>query len=580
MDKKPEAEMASIPVRAEPARSSGQPTDLPVMAPPVAFVAEGSAPAGTPATAGESRPAARRAARGGLAAGLISAVAVVVITGAVVTYGSLTPAPMDARQLSPVLTAVPAGASTGVCPGPARLLEGTATGTDPEFSAASSSAKTSVSAAVVGNPGAQLPASRLQELDGSEPVSFTNGAATAAPAAAEVRAGVIAGQGVDGIRILQAEAQEGQEASAAGLSTYSANDGDLSGTAAASCQEPANDLWLAGATTTVGRTAVLVVTNPSSNPATVNLELFGGAGQIQAPGSRGLLVAPGTSRSIVLAGLAPGEEQLSVHLRSAGGPVAAVIQQSVLRGLVPGGVDYISPSTGPGVRQVMTGVDIQDPAAVAALTATRGFGDAGPALSITVPGTTDAVVEIKLFGQSGQQALPKGGVVTAKAGSLTQVPLAGLPAGQYTVLAESDVAFTATTRVARGTDSTKRSDLAWSPSSARLGSQHIVPVPANGSRTMVFGALDARATISYTPVTANGALQPSATLDIAGGTTGSVKVPESIGGSAVNAYVVSAAGDSVYGALLLTGADNDDVSVVNLTPSAAGQEKVPVTLGY
>ena len=41
---------------------------------------------------------------------------------------------------------------------------------------------------------------------------------------------------------------------------------------------------------------------------------------------------------VVLAGLAPGEAQLSVRVRSAGGPVAAVIQQSVTRRTIPQGI--------------------------------------------------------------------------------------------------------------------------------------------------------------------------------------------------------------------------------------------------
>ena len=75
--------------------------------------------------------------------------------------------------------------------------------------------------------------------------------------------------------------------------SYTAADGDLQGSAAAACQQPANDLWLVGANTALGRTAVLNLSNASSTPATVSLELFGAKGQIQAPGSRGLLVAPG-----------------------------------------------------------------------------------------------------------------------------------------------------------------------------------------------------------------------------------------------------------------------------------------------
>ncbi|PJI51426.1 hypothetical protein CTI14_60635, partial [Methylobacterium radiotolerans] len=49
--------------------------------------------------------------------------------------------------------------------------------------------------------------------------------------------------------------------------------------------------------TTVGRTSILTLTNPSSSPATVDLEFFGDKPLTQAPpSSRGLQVKPGTPR--------------------------------------------------------------------------------------------------------------------------------------------------------------------------------------------------------------------------------------------------------------------------------------------
>lgn len=524
----------------------------------------------------------RRAPRSGVFVGIVSAAAILAAAGGLVAAASWAPQPAGSRSLAATLAAVPAGSSVGICPGPARLLEGTEAGTDPQFRPESATASSAVTGAVLSTPGGALPASRMSGLDGTTAVEIAADGAPAVQAAGpqELTAGVIAQRSVDAASVLSADARENLKASAGATMKYTATDGDLQGSAAANCQPPANDLWLAGASTTVGRTSVLILSNASSTPATVSLELFGSNGQIQAPGSRGLLVAPGTTRSLVLAGLAPGEARLSVHVRSAGGPVAAVIQQSVLRGLTPGGVDFISPGAAPAARQVMTGVDIQDAGAVATVIGQRGFEDAGPALQLTVPGQSDAVVEVKLFGRDGQKALPGGGVVTAKAGAITEVPLAGVPAGQYTVSASSDVSFVAAARVTRGLATDKASDLAWSASGVRLGSQHLVPVPQGGRRILVFGALEDRATISYSAVTADGKVLPAATADIAGGTTTSIEVPEKIEESVVVAYVVSAAGDAAYGALLLLQDGRDDISSLAVMPGATGQEQIPVTLGY
>jgi hypothetical protein len=542
----------------------------------------------TEAATGPS-PRKGRLPRAGVIGGILSAVALVAAGGGLVSAASLTPQNPASRQLEAPVAAVPAGSSVGVCPGPARLLEGTPVGTDPQFSPESATAKTAVSAAVLGSSAGIIPGSRLAPLKGAPFAEIAPGAAPTAsvPAASAppartpvLVAGVLPQREVDNISVLSADAQNNHQAAAGAVLSYTAEDGDLQGSAAAACQQPGNDLWLVGANTALGRSAVLNLTNASSTPATVSLDLFGSEGPIQAPGSRGLLVAPGSSRSIILAGLAPGQERLGVRVRSTGGPVAAVIQQSVLRGLTPGGVDFITPGTAPSVSQVAAGLDIQDPAALAALKAKPGFADAGPALEVAVPGATDAVVEIKLYGPDGQKALPGGGVVTAKAGAVTEVSLAGVPAGTYTVAASSDVSFAATARLTRGLQAGDAADIAFSAASARLGSQHIVAVPRAGDRQLVLGAPAGRATVTYTPITADGKIRTAGTADIAGGTTVSIKIPADVGGSPLVGYVVSAAGDPAYGALVLARDGRQDISAVALAPEAAGQRQVPVTLGY
>ena len=531
---------------------------------------------------------ARLKSLSGAVGGVLSAAVLVAAGGGLVAAAALTPQVTGSRPLEAPLAAVPAGSSVGICPGPARLLEGTPVGTAPQFSPESATAKSAVSAVVISSSTGALPGSRLAALAGSRLVELAKATpATAGPAASPapgapsaLRAGVVPQRAVDAVSVLSADAQGNQQPSAGAVMSYTATDGDLRGTAAAACQRPANDLWLVGANTALGRTAVLNLSNASGTPATVSLDLFGAKGPIQAPGSRGLLVAPGSTRSIILAGLAPGQDQLSVRVRSTGGPVAAVIQQSVLRGLTPGGVDFISPGTAPATRQVISGIDIQNPDALAALAAKTGFADAKPALQITVPGAADAVVEVKLFGRDGQKALPGGGVVTAKSGAVTEVSLAGVPAGHYTVAASSDVSFAAAARVTRGLKAEEAADLAWAPSSARLGSQHVVPVPRTGERFLMFGAPEGRAKISYTPITADGKVRAAATMDIAGGTTASVRIPGDVGGSPLVGYLVSAAGDAAYGAVMLQQGGRSDIASIPVLPGAAGQEQIPVTLGY
>ncbi|NHW46986.1 hypothetical protein HAV21_08795 [Paenarthrobacter sp. MSM-2-10-13] len=530
-----------------------------------------------------SRSSSSRSSNRGAITGVLSAVVILAAGGGAVAATSMVPEPSGGTSVDIRQADVPAGRALAVCPEPARLVNGTVVGTDADFSPVSTTATSALNAVVLSNPAGTVPGSSVAALGGDLVARIAEAPSSTPPPTAGppvLAAGVASISPVTSPAVVGADAMGNEQASLAANLSYSATDGDLRGLAATQCQPPGNDAWLLGADTAVGRTAVLNVSNASETPATVNLELYGYEGQIQAPGARGLLVAPGTTRSVNLAGLAPGESQLAVHVRSTGGPVAATIQQSVLRGIAPGGVEYLSPGAGPSNLQVMSGVDIQDPSGVKTLAAKPGFADAVPALQIAVPGSTDAVVQVSLYGANGERKIPNGGVVTVKGGTVATLNLDGVPAGSYTVRASSDVSFLASARVTRGTKAEDATDLAWSPSSARLGSQHLVAVPRGGQKFLSFGVPEGRGTVSYAPVTADGKVGKSVDVDMSGGTTSMIELPEKSGNSVVAGYVVSASGDPVYGALVLGKQGRTDVSVVAIQDAASGLQKVPVSVGY
>lgn len=524
-----------------------------------------------------------RTSRKAAVTGALSAVVILAAGGGAVTAAAMMPASSGSTTMEIRQADVPAGNALGVCPEPARLLNGAADGTDAEFNPVSTTASSALNAVVLSNPAGTIPGSKVTSLAG-ENVAVIAKEPTATPTPTVgppiLSASVSAISPVKAPLVVAAAALGNEQSSMAASLEYSATDGDLRGLATAQCQAPGNDAWLMGANTALGRTSVLNLSNASETPATVNLELFGSKGQVQAPGARGLLVAPGTTRAVNLAGLAPNEAVLAIHLRSTGGPVSGTVQQSVLRGLAPGGVEYLSPGTGPSNLQVMSGVDIQDPAATKALAARAGFADAVPALQIAVPGSTDAVVQVSLYGANGERKIANGGVVTVKGGTVATVDLDDVPAGTYTVKASSDVSLVASARITRGTKAEDATDFGWSPSSARLGSQHLVAVPREGQRALTFGVPEGRATVSYAPITADGTVGKTVDVDMSGGTTSSIELPAKSGDSAIAGYLVSASGDPVYGALVLGKQGRADVSVVAIQDAAAGFEKVPVSVGY
>ena len=148
--------------------------------------------------------------------GVLSAVVLVAAGGGLVSATALSPqGPGSSRPIAAPLAAVPAGSSIGVCPGPARLLEGSPVGTDPQFSPESATAKSDVNAVVLGSSAGVLPGSRLASLTGSTLVELAKATpASGSPSAAATRpangtpvplAGVVSQRGVDDVSVLSAD---------------------------------------------------------------------------------------------------------------------------------------------------------------------------------------------------------------------------------------------------------------------------------------------------------------------------------------------------------------------------------------
>lgn len=539
--------------------------------------------------AGAPAPGSGKAAAAGSrnVLGIAAGIALLAVAGTAAAAGSVSGIGSAAAEVPAVAAEVPAGNFTGVCPEPPRLLDSAADETDPQFSPVSESASARARAVVFSDLGGTLPGSSLAELGARKPLVTI--AKSAGDSGAEVRgssedgqtrliAGVVPGQALTDPTVLTVEPVAGQQALAGAAMTYRAGDGDLRGLAAANCTAPANDFWLLGAATTVGATAVLDLHNPTRTPSTVDLELVGTEGRIQAAGARGLLLAPGESRSIVLGGLAAGQDSLAVHVSTSGGPVSGTIQQSILRGLTPGGVELLTPTAGASAQQVITGVVVQSGKLSRSVRSQDGYGSAAPALEVVVPGGQDAALQVRVFGKDGEVELPGGRGVTAAAGTVTAVPLDSLPAGTYSVQVSSDVSVVAAARVSRATSKGAPVDFAWAPAAARLGSEHVAVVPGGVGSRLVFGAPAEAAEIKLVPVDGQGGLGKARVVKVPAGTT--VSVDPKAGGAGPAAVMVSAAGGAVYGSQVLVASGRPDVSVLPVPAGAQGRQSVPVYLGY
>ncbi|WP_102161467.1 DUF5719 family protein [Zhihengliuella halotolerans] len=529
----------------------------------------------------ESRRArrARRRRMRKILAGSVGAL-LVLGTGGGVAAAGFVGLPTAARDLGITQSEVPAGEAVFSCPPAPRIVEGsTAEGTDPEFAAESDSAESSLRALVVSDAAERLPGSAVTTLEGESikrlaPQLDEAEAAEASGASAEGYSGQKASV-QDNVReagwaVLRAQPLGGLKSLAGQSRTYRADDGDLAGFAASSCRSPSNDAWITGASTEVGRTALLMLANPSASAATIDLDVVGSTGRADAGNLRGIVLGPGQTKNIVLAGFIAEDPAVSVRVRSTGAPVNAVVQQSVLRGLTPGGVEYLEPGEAGGTSQVVPGVVVQNESNTPE--PTGDLADARPELQITNPGSRDAEVNVRIFRTSGEVDVPGGATVEAPADSVMTIPLDELEEGTYTVALQSSETVVAGARSVRGTEDSGL-DFAWAASATRLGNQHVLAVPRSARTHLVFGSAGGASQVTIRPIMADGGIGRAEIIELDGAATELFDVrgldPEPV------ALLIDAAGEAVYGAQRVQ-ARNNGISTPSIPRASEGQRSIAV----
>jgi hypothetical protein len=276
----------------------------------------------------------------------------------------------------------------------------------------------------------------------------------------------------------------------AGAQAESLSTDEFAGLASAACIAGTGDAWLVGGATTVGRTTLLTLANPSAVPATVSLEIFGDVGAVSAPGMDGIVVPGGGQRVISLAGFAPDLASPVVHVTSRGGQIVANLQQSTVRGLEPGGLDFVGEETTAERTTIIPGVVIADSKGVQSRLGESGFDDLGLIMRVYVPGTKDTTAHISVLPEAGS-ATGNAFTVDVDAGKVTDLPLddaaadgTALADGSYTIVVTTRVPVVAGVRVSTvGSAAVKaKSDFAWMGAAPQLSSSALLAVPNQVSK--------------------------------------------------------------------------------------------------
>ncbi|MFG6402022.1 DUF5719 family protein [Microbacterium sp. P04] len=311
--------------------------------------------------------------------------------------------------------------------------------------------------------------------------------------------------------VVSAPPRNRMRADLAASGSSSLADPDLRGFAASACTPPLLESWLVGGSSTTGANDLVVLSNPSDVAATVELTVFGVTGPVVPPGGRDRVVPPRTQVVVALSGLAPDEAAPVIRVTASGAPVRASLQSSLIRVLVPGGVDQVGVVATPTSRQVIPGISV--------VTESDGSNPATVVRLLSPTADTEATVSVSRVDDT---AAATSSTVPLTAGVPSVLDLPGLAPGEYTVTVESPVPTVAAAWEATGFG--EASDFAWYAAAPEIAAPSLFAVPTGPSPSLTIANAGSDAT-SVDVEDASGAAQ---TVDVPGGA--SVSVPVEAGG--------------------------------------------------
>lgn len=372
------------------------------------------------------------------------------------------------------------------------------------------------------------------------------------------------------------------------VQTTLARGGDLRGLVASGCGTATTEAWLVGGSTTSGRRGRLLLANPAPTPALVDVTVLGPDGPVRAPSGTGVVVPGEGEVALLVDALAPGLSRIAVHVRARTGRVVPTLHDTLLRGLVPGGADDVPVSRPPARRQVLSGLAVRTARGRSA-TEARSLARLQPgqpgasAIRVAVPGGTEGVVRVRLLGPDGAVALPDGGVVAVGAGSVADLPLAGVPDGNYGAVVSADVPVLAAGLVGRaaagalaaGTSADRTgkappAEFGWTTAGKALGAVTLLALPAPGtvSTQVTLTAPSRPGRVEGHAIDEHGRIGPAHLFDVAAGTTSTITVtPRSSG-----VLLAPAGGAKVVAAVVVQADDpaGPMLSVLPVSPFAGG----------
>jgi len=183
--------------------------------------------------------------------------------------------------------------------------------------------------------------------------------------------------------------------------------GALSGT---HCTRPATDSWFVGPGPDAGDLR-LHLANPDDGPATVSVDVYSDAGQLDTSDAGAIFVPPHGTEDVSLSSRAAGAQLAALHVRTSMGRVAAAVEAA---GKDHDGADWVPGGAAPSRKLTIPGVP-------------DGSGDRE--LLVAAPGLRDATVRVSAVTDGGTVVPGGEGTLQVPAGAVVPLSLGGTLSG-------------------------------------------------------------------------------------------------------------------------------------------------------
>jgi len=199
---------------------------------------------------------------------------------------------------------------------------------------------------------------------------------------------------------------------------------DGRGLSSQACLGPDTTWWFVGGGSTAGRESQLVLVNPESTTAELEVAISGPDGDVSTPRLRGIIVEPRSRVVVRLSREAPRLPAATWRVTVRQGRVMAAVSDREADGFVPRGADWIPASVEPATRVLIPGVI---------------GGPGGRQLLVHAPGELSATVRVRLITAAGSFVPAATPEIEVPGGSVVAVDLdSALQGDDATVDLQSD----------------------------------------------------------------------------------------------------------------------------------------------